>query len=250
MRLLRTANGVSASNWGIPGARRATRRALRAALAVGLLVVPTTAAAFFSLPTGPSEKGDEIGAPAAPQKTLPGTLPAGVKLLADREYQAALVEQIAAARSEIIVCAGLFGARETVPDRARAVADRLAEAAGRGVKVEVILEIGLESAPATRANRAAARLLASRGVAVFADGSGSSVHASFVVVDRRLVFIGSHELSENSLGRYREASLLVDSPPLAAALLEQAASLKPVPYVEAPPRRPARRPPRSRSRKN
>ena len=174
-----------------------------------------------------------------------------MKILADREFQATLESEIAAARSEITVCAYLFAAKDGLADRPGAIATRLAEAAGRGVKVEVVLEIGLESAAVTRANREAARMLGRRGVKVFVDGSGTTVHARFVVVDRRLVFIGSHDLTENSLGQHREVSLLVDSIAMASGLLGQVESLKPVPYAEPPSRRPSKkavrpRPPRSR----
>ena len=172
-----------------------------------------------------------------PAKSFPGTVPAAVKILADREFQATLEREIAAARSEITVCAYLFAAKGGLADRPGAIATRLAEAAGRGVKVEVILEIGREAGAVTQANREAARMLGRRGVKVFVDGSGTTVHARFVVVDRRLVFIGSHDLTENSLGQHREVSLLVDSIVMASEFLGQAESLKPVPYAEPPSRR-------------
>ena len=217
------------------------------AFAAAVIVIPSDAIAGFSLLTGPSEKGEEGVVPAAPAKAFPGAVPAGVKVLADREFQAALESEIAAARSEITLCAYLFAAKDAPADRPRAIADRLAEAAARGVKVEVILEIGRESEAVTRANREAARLLVRRGVKVYADNAGTTVHASFVVIDRRLVFIGSHDLTERSLGQHREVSLLVESPDVAAALLRQVDSLKPVPYAEAPSRRrPSKRAVRSR----
>ena len=219
--------------------------------AAAIVVIPSVAAAAFFLPTGPSEKEDVVAVAPAPAKSFPGTVPAGVKILADRDFQATLENEIAAARSEITVCAYLFAAKDGLVDRPAAVAARLAEAAGRGVKVEVILEIGLESAAVTQANREAARMLGRRGVKVYVDGSGTTVHARFVVVDRHLAFIGSHDLTENSLGQHREVSLLVDSIATASALLEQVQSLKPVPYAEPPSHRPSKksvrsRPPRSR----
>ena len=243
------------SQGAVPGRRKlpARGRALRSALLalVTIAVIPSSAAAAFFLPTGPSEKEDVVAIAPAPAKSFPGTVPAGVKILSDRDFQATLESEIAAARSEITVCAYLFAAKDGQADRPGIIATRLAEAAGRGVKVEVILEIGRESAAVTQANREAARMLGRRGVKVFVDGSGTTVHARFVVIDRRLVFIGSHELTENSLGQHREISLLVDSIATASTLLEQVESFKPVPYAEQPSRRPPKkavrsRPPRSR----
>lgn len=216
---------------------------LLAAFAAVFVFASPAAAEFFSLPTGPSEKADEVAVPRGDS----GTIPAGVTVLADREFQAALESQIGKARSEITLCAHQFAAGDALANRPRAVADRLVEAAGRGVKVEVILEVGRESAAATRINRAAARMLGRRGVKVYGDNSGTTVHARFIVIDRRFVFIGSHDLTENSLGQYREVSLLLDSPSLALALLGQVDSYRPMPYAEAPPRPPAKRTSRPRS---
>lgn len=215
------------------------------AFAAAIVFVPPGAAAFFPLLTGPSEKEEAVATAAA--TTFSDLAPAGLKVLADREFQPALLREIAAAQSEITLVAYLFAANETASNRPRAIADSLAEAAGRGVKVDVILEIGRESAAITQINREAARLLGRRGVKVYVDNSGTTVHARFIVIDRRLVFIGSHDLTETSLGQYREVSLLADSPAMAVVLLGQVESLKPLPYVEAPPRRPKKRATRSRS---
>jgi phosphatidylserine/phosphatidylglycerophosphate/cardiolipin synthase-like enzyme len=79
-----------------------------------------------------------------------------------------------------------------------------------------------------------ARYLQERGVRVYADMSGTVVHARVAVIDRRFVFLGSHDLTHQSLGRYREASLVVDSPSLAVDLLAFIESLEPVTYREGP----------------
>jgi len=238
------------NNVRVPCGRISTARgpALRSTLLglVAIAVVPSSAAAVFFLPTGPSEKEDVVVVAPAPAKSFPGTVPAGVKILADSDFQATLEGEIAAARSEITVCAYLFAAKDGLADRPGAIANRLAEAAGRGVKVEVILEIGRESATVTQANREAARMLGRRGVKVYVDGSGTTVHARFVVVDRHLSFIGSHDLTENSLGQHREVSLLVDSISMASGLLGQVETLKPVPYAEPPSPRPKKKAVRSR----
>ena len=55
-------------------------------------------------------------------------------------------------------------------------------------------------------------------------------HSKIVVIDRRLVFLGSHDLNQQSLGTYREATLAVDSVILARELLHLIESFDPVPY--------------------
>jgi phosphatidylserine/phosphatidylglycerophosphate/cardiolipin synthase-like enzyme len=195
------------------------------------LAVPQTVSAMGSLPTGPSERGNrsEIAYPAGVNDMLPASL----RLLSDRQFQALLEQEISAAREEVVICQHLFSIDEEMgKDRALALADLLVQTAARGVDVIVVLEIGRERSPITISNRRTARYLQERGVRVYADMSGTIVHARLAVIDRRLVFLGSHDLTHQSLGRYREASLLVDSPPLAISVLAFIESLDPVTYRE------------------
>jgi phosphatidylserine/phosphatidylglycerophosphate/cardiolipin synthase-like enzyme len=205
-----------------------------AALAIVLalcLAVPQVAPAMGSLPTGPSERGNqsEIDSPAVGSDM--GSAP--LRLLTDRQFQARFEREISAAREEVVICQHLFAIDEkTKNDRALALADLLVQTAARGVDVIVVLEIGRETSPITISNRKMARYLQERGVRVYADMSGTVVHARLAVIDRRFVFLGSHDLTHQSLGRYREASLIVDSPSLAVDLLAFIESLEPVPYRE------------------
>jgi phosphatidylserine/phosphatidylglycerophosphate/cardiolipin synthase-like enzyme len=201
----------------------------KAAILLALLTLaPSAAHSMGSLPTGPSEEQGRSGAPAG--LTQDEAVPARVRFLADRAFQAALRREIDSARSEVVLSLHLFTVAEEKSGRPGRVAESLAAAAGRGVDVIVVLEIGKEVSPVTQANRRAARLLTSRGVSVYADMSGTTVHSKLAVIDRKLVFIGSHDLTAQSLGHYREASLLVDSPELATTVLRYIESLDPVPY--------------------
>ncbi len=191
-------------------------------------LAPSAAFSMGSLPTGPSEEQDRSGAASGPAPDE--AVPARVRFLADRAFQAALQREIDSARSEVVLSLHLFTATEGKSDRPGRVAESLAAAAGRGVDVIVVLEIGKEVSPVTQANRRAARLLMSRGVRVYADMSGTTVHSKLAVIDRKLVLIGSHDLTPQSLGHYREASLLVESPDLATTILLYIESLDPVPY--------------------
>jgi len=157
---------------------------------------------------------------------------ARVRLLPDREFQAVLEQEISAARSEVVLTLHLFTAMEEVNRRAREMAEVLAETAKRGVKVIVVVEIGKEVSPVTQANRKTARFLSERGVQVYSDMSGTVVHAKVAVIDRRLVFIGSHDLTQQSLGHYREVSIVVDSTTVATSVLGFVESLEPVKYSD------------------
>ena len=206
------------------------RRAVVFLVMLALLVFNNTAFSMGSLPTGPSDRENEseIGAEAA----LSGLIPGQVRFLTDREFQAVLQEEIEAAKTEIVVSAHLITLSEGKKDRPHELAEKIVEAAKRGVQAFIFLEIGKESSLVTKANRAAARYLIRRGVRVFSDMSGTVSHAKLIVIDRRLVFIGSHDITHQSLGRYREASLMVESPSLAISVLGFIESLNPAAYSE------------------
>jgi phosphatidylserine/phosphatidylglycerophosphate/cardiolipin synthase-like enzyme len=194
-----------------------------------ILAAPHGAPAMGSLPTGPSEEGNrsEIVSPAGGSEMMSASL----RLLADRQFQTHLEQEISAARDEVVICQHLFAIDgEMRDDRAQALADLLAQTAARGVEVIVVLEIGREVSPITISNRRTARYLQKRGVRVYSDMSGTIVHSRIAVIDRRLVFLGSHDLTHQSLGRYREASLLVDSSSLAFSVLSFIESLEPETY--------------------
>ena len=193
------------------------------------LAAPHAVPAMGSLPTGPSEEGNqsEIVFPAGGSEMMSASL----RLLTDRQFQPLLEQEISAARDEVVICQHLFAIDgEMRDDRALALADLLAQTAARGVEVIVVLEIGREVSPITISNRRTARYLQKRGVRVYADMSGTIVHSRVAVIDRQLVFLGSHDLTHQSLGRYREASLLVDSSSLAISVLAFIESLEPETY--------------------
>lgn len=186
--------------------------------------------AMGSLPTGPSERGTDTE--IAGTTLLSDMMPAQIRFLPDRRYQAELEQAILSAQQEVVVLAHYFEVSEKQKDRPRAVADLLGAASRRGIDVVVVVELGKEASFVTQSNRKTARYLLDRGVNVYGDMSGTVVNSNLVVIDRRLVFMGSPDFTQSSLGRYREAVIAVDSPPLATAVLHYIESLEPTLYTE------------------
>jgi len=193
---------------------------LAAMILAAFTLLPSVALPMGSLPTGPSEEGPADGS---------GVL-ARVRLLEDGDFQEELLHRIDAASTEIVLSTHLFAAVEGKDDRVAQVVERLAAAVERGLEVIVVLEIGKEASHVTRANRVTARILQGRSVRVYSDMSGTTAHSRLAVIDRRFILVGSHDLSAQSLGRYRETTLVVDSPELARQALRFVESLDPVPY--------------------
>lgn len=150
-----------------------------------------------------------------------------VSLLKDRDYLPALLEGIDQARREIALSVFFFktnGFKDNQPDR---VLSRLREAARRGVKVEVVIEQGQEGDNISQDNAETVRKLKAAGIAVCMDGPDRTTHAKMVIIDRRYLFIGSHNLTQSALKYNHEVSVRIDSPSLAEEGLRYMKSLCP-----------------------
>ena len=152
---------------------------------------------------------------------------AGVRLLEDREYFPVFMKAIHNAKNEIVMSFFLFktnGYSKSFTDRLLA---SLVRAAERGVKVTVILEKGNVSrnSQTDKSNRATAERLKDRGVDVCFDSPQTTTHTKVAVIDRRYIFLGSHNLTNSALKYNHELSVFIDSPPIAMETLNYINSL-------------------------
>ena len=137
-------------------------------------------------------------------------------MLANEDYFPVLLEAIDKAQNEIMISIFSFKAGEhknSYPDR---ILNNLAKAVKRGVKVIVILErTGNKSDELDIQNRQTGRLLAEKGVNVFFDSPRKTTHTKLVVIDQRLLILGSHNFTQSALKYNNEISILLESPDMA-----------------------------------
>ncbi|WP_297464216.1 phospholipase D-like domain-containing protein [Thermococcus sp.] len=138
--------------------------------------------------------------------TPPSEVPGSVEFLMDKDYYMSLLSAINSAKSEIYVMMFLMkydpgDSYDPANDLIRA----LVKAEQRGVRVHVLLEDGIEE------NRKAYDYLKQNGVDVTFDSPATTLHAKVVVIDGRIVFIGSHNWSEAALNWNHEVSVRIDS---------------------------------------
>jgi phosphatidylserine/phosphatidylglycerophosphate/cardiolipin synthase-like enzyme len=137
-------------------------------------------------------------------------------LLKNQEYFPALIKAIDEAKSEIIMSFFLFKAgvhKNSYPDRVLA---HLAKSAQKGVRVLVILEnSGGHDRNLDAQNRRTKQLLEAKGVEVYFDSPRKTLHNKIIVIDQRLVLLGSHNLTQAALKYNDEISILIDRPELA-----------------------------------
>ena len=98
--------------------------------------------------------------------------------------------------------------------------DALIKAKNRGVDVEVILDIRQKSDRTTIRNLETGKRLTTAGVAVIFDTEQVSTHSKLLIIDEKLVIIGSTNWTYNALKSNHESSVVFESRETAADLRE------------------------------
>jgi phosphatidylserine/phosphatidylglycerophosphate/cardiolipin synthase-like enzyme len=139
-----------------------------------------------------------------------------VVVLKNNDFLPALLNAIDEARDEIFISIFSFRAgvhKRSYPDRILA---HLGRAVKRGVNVKVVLEnTGKTSDQLSAQNRKTKKLLEEQGVVVYLDSPKKTTHTKLIVIDQRLVILGSHNWTQSALKYNNEISLLVESQELA-----------------------------------
>ena len=151
----------------------------------------------------------------------------GARLLTDQEYLPALLDGIAGARREIVLSAFFFRTAGTTDSYPDVVLKQLLSASRRGIGIEAVLERGQEGDNVSRDNAATAARLRDGGIRVCMDAPERTTHAKVVVIDRRYLFVGSHNLTQSALKYNHEVSVLIDSSPLAEEAIRYLRSICP-----------------------
>ena len=139
-----------------------------------------------------------------------------VTLLENKDLFPALMTVIDGAKSEILICMFSFKAGvhpDSYPDRILA---GLARAVQRGVGVKVVLETtGDKTNDLTAQNLKTKNLLEEKGVKVYLDSPKKTTHTKLILVDERIVVLGSHNFTSSALMHNNEISVLIEQPELA-----------------------------------
>ena len=153
-----------------------------------------------------------------------------VRPVVNREYLPEVLDLIAAATNSIE-----FLQLEMHDDRAvQAIEAALASAVKRGVRVRGLLDDGVDF------NAAAVERLRALGADAKLDTPGKMTHSKLVVVDGRIVLLGSTNWTGNSMGNNNETNVRLDDPVLAsyfgryvAALWADSAAEPDLPSIES-----------------
>ncbi len=151
----------------------------------------------------------------------PGAIPSDyssckANILTNKDYLPELIKAIDEAQSEIFISIFSFKAgvhKNSYPDR---ILGHLAKAVKRGVDVKVILETtGRLNDELSTQNRQTGKLLEEQGVKVYFDSPRTTTHTKMIVIDGRVLILGSHNLTQSALKYNNEISIMLSSSDLA-----------------------------------
>lgn len=139
-----------------------------------------------------------------------------VEIITNRDYFPAVYKLLENAKESIYIF--MFEAR-IYPDYPNDVneklLDALIEAKKRGIDVKVILDASSWNRGNTLKNKQMADALKGGGVDVFYDPLDVTSHPKLLIIDHRFTVIGSTNWSYYALEKNNEASVIIDSEPVA-----------------------------------
>jgi len=131
-------------------------------------------------------------------------------LLVSRDYLPALLARIRAAqRSVVLVSYVVSPVIKTKKGAAWTVLQALGQASCRRVAVRVVLERSPRERAGSRAARTACRMLIDMGAKARLGPPGLTVHSKYAILDTLHVLVGSHNLTNRSLNRNYEVSVML-----------------------------------------
>ncbi len=154
-----------------------------------------------------------------------------VHLLTGEEYFYALKDAIDGARHSIFLTIYLFKVSPYPTNRATGILNALIHAAKRRVEVTVLMErsddpesfINIENAKT-------GRRLQQAGAKVFWDRPDRKLHIKAVVIDHRLVFMGSHNLTHSAMKYNQEMSLMLNDTGIANQIIKRISRFPKTPF--------------------
>ena len=142
--------------------------------------------------------------------------PCKVTPLVNREFFPALVAAVDEARGEILISVFSFKAGVHKRSRPDILVEHLARAVERGGDVRVILEDSSAPGSSVAGQNAKTKIiLEKRGVKVYMDEPGRTTHTKLVVVDQKLVFVGSHNFTPSAFNHNNEITMMIEKSGLA-----------------------------------
>lgn len=143
------------------------------------------------------------------------------QLIMDTNYFPTALKIIQEAKSSIRVMMFEMAYYEKHPHTpSNLLIKELIAARQRGIKVEVILEVKETKDRTTIRNQQTGKILSAAGVKVIYDSPFKTMHAKCLIVDDKIILMGSTNWTFYALTNNNEVSILLRSPELARELID------------------------------
>ncbi len=150
------------------------------------------------------------------------SLPAeDVLVVTDAQYFQTAQKLIREAKESVYVMMFEMGYYDDHPNTpSNLLIKELIEAKRRSVKVEVILDVREGEDRTTKRNRHTGKILSQGGVSVIYDPLSKTTHAKMMIIDGKLVLVGSTNWTYYALTDNHEASVLIRSKEVAKEMVD------------------------------
>jgi len=151
------------------------------------------------------------------------SIPADVEDISNRKYFPAVLKAIQESQKSIKASLYYISYFKSNKGKVNVLLNALFDASKRGVKVEVILDRSIDFSGAgdmSKKNIRSFSYLKRNGIKVFYDDMETLSHSKYLIIDEKVVIVGSFNWSESSLIKNREASVLIRSTEIAKKYLK------------------------------
>ena len=132
--------------------------------------------------------------------------------LPNRTYFYMLCRKIEKAQKSIDICMYLFKCNHRKrKSRSYILEKKLIRRAKQGVYIRVLLENSDYDPELNKINLAVGRKMKQYGIFVYIDHPKITTHSKLIIIDKKLVFLGSHNITNAALKYNNEFSVMIDS---------------------------------------
>lgn len=134
-----------------------------------------------------------------------------VTFLADDKLLKPMIQDIENAKKNIFIAIYMFKTDDYKFNLSNLIEEALYDALDRGVRVYVVFDKGRKDDITTEFNMDTAEELKRRGAVVRFDSPKRRLHSKLMVIDEKIVYIGSHNYTHSALKYNNETSVRIES---------------------------------------
>jgi len=150
---------------------------------------------------------------------------AKVKFLPDGKLLDSMVEDILKSEKNIYCSIYMFKTTDNIYQKSTLIQEAMFKALENNVKVFIVMDIGKNDDITTEYNKETAEELIEKGATVVFDSPNVRTHTKLMVIDEKIVYIGSHNYTHSALKYNREATARIVSKEFAKEVINYIKSL-------------------------